>query len=150
MYQKLVDLIYDVPLKGRDDRLDFFERAFITELSEVSSRSSNEADAELRKASVSNRVGEKLLKHPFFRKFPMVVLAVGSYVGRRDFRVSPCEIFNVEGPVEKTVDRGNGRLKDKIRIYSGENSRVVIHTRQLSSYVSNALLKEMASILKGR
>lgn len=142
MYQKLVDLIYDMPVRNKNDRLDFFEKTFITELSDVSSKNSNEADAELRKFSVENRVGKSFLKHTFFQKFPIVIMAVGSYVGRRDFKVVPQEIFNVGDPVEERTN------KDKFEIYRGDNSRMVIHSRQLSSYVSNDLLNKMADVVK--
>ena len=140
VYQKLVDLIYNVPLRCRHDRLDFFEKVFITELSEVSAANSSIVDAEARRLSVMSRTGELFLKHPFFKHFQIVVMAVGTYIGRKDLSVVPQEIFNVCNPVEQKA--GN----DRIRIYRSGDGRVVVHTRQLSSYVSNNLLQAVACI----
>lgn len=82
-YQKLVDLIL-----GREFErayslrpLDFHDYCFHTDISAAAAKNLASTNKEAKRASVEERSCE-LFSHPFFKQFPIVILGIGTDVGR--------------------------------------------------------------------
>lgn len=79
-YQKLYDIICGKKEpRTKQERVDFFEDCFMTELSHITAKNNKEANKKkvLRKASIESR--KELFKEPFFQSFPIVIVAAGHY-----------------------------------------------------------------------
>ena len=141
-YQKLVGGVIGNDL-GRG-HYRFLDHCFMTELNDIHLPNSNyggkehrkEIDA-MRKSSVCART--ELFRMPFFRNFPVVVMACGHYPKR--FGIDIQEIFGVVWKKETTVlSVGN---------FYNEHygpGRILIHTRQMSMGVTDRLLSEIAGL----
>ncbi|WP_281777637.1 hypothetical protein [Croceibacter atlanticus] len=129
-YQKLVSMLYP---NFKESKLEnpFFEKAFITELNhEVSSKSIGYR---------SNSEREKLWEHNFYRNFPLVLLSVGNYIKSKDVE----RLFDVK--MEKDLSQPYKKL---IVFKNNNTGKIVIQTRQLSSGVSDKLLKKIVKEFK--
>lgn len=77
-YQKLVDMIlgreYEMPYSLRP--VDFHDFCFHTDISAAGAKNQYKVDKEAKVKSIEER--RKLFSHPFFRQFPIVILAVGN------------------------------------------------------------------------
>lgn len=151
-YQKMVSGIIGNDL-GRDN-YNFLDHCFMTELSQVllpnsnfgknlTSEESKEIDT-MRKKSVRERA--KLFAMPFFRNFPIVIMACGHYPRKLNFNIE--ETFHVKWTKEtKVFSTGNF-----YNVHYGKNKngrdKILIHTRQLSLGVTNQLLFEIANLCK--
>ena len=151
-YQKLVSKIIGKDL-GKDN-YNFLDYCFMTELSQIHLPNSNydknltkEESQEIktiRQKSVEERA--KLLSMPFFRTFPIIIMACGHYP--REFNFDIKNIFSVEWTKEtKELSIGNF-----YNLYYGKTKngkdKILIHTRQVSLGVTNQLLFEVAELCK--
>ncbi len=144
-YQKLISHII-----GRDlgqNNYDFLDYCFMTEMNDVhipysgygkmlDNISQKKLEA-LRLESFANRA--KLFTMAFFQNFPVVIMACGHYPTKFAFDIE--SIFNVTWNSEtKILSRGNFYNE-----HHGQN-KILIHTRQMSSGISNRLIMEIGNL----
>ena len=129
-YQKLVDRIYGTP---KPDKINFLERAFISELSDFVMPMSKYN--EMTKESIDIRL-DKLFSDPFFRSFPIVILACGHYI--RDYKL--------EKRITEVFDQNYSGLENNengwINVHQ-KDGRILLHTRHLSM-CKNAFIDDVA------
>jgi hypothetical protein len=130
-YQKLHDLVFfgDISLsKGKE--FNFHNNFFLTEMNNSPAKYTRDAD----KSGISDR--KQFFKaSKFFQSFPVVILACSNYVNGDEIK----EIFNV------SFDKQCGKEKQLFWThYNSDRTKLVIHTRQLSTNVSDDLLIEIA------
>ena len=146
-YQKLVSKIIGKDL-GKDN-YNFLDYCFMTELSQIHLPNSNydknltkEESQEIktiRQKSVKERA--ELLSMPFFRNFPIIIMACGHYPRELNFDIE--KVFSVEWTKEtKGLSIGNF-----YNLHYGTD-KILIHTRQVSLGVTNQLLFEIAELCK--
>lgn len=126
-YQKIVDHIDKPKQKSINS---FFFNSFITEVNfRPSKLSKNPKD-----------FGERLefLKHPFYKSFPIVILACGNYLSKTKIE----KIFSVKYESDLHTEK-----RKKLIEYKSE-SKKLINTRQLSFDVTDEYLKLVAKIAK--
>jgi hypothetical protein len=135
-YQKLVQQIIGKEIP----KYDFLDYSFITELSQISLPNSKHLkENDLTRASIEKR--KSLFEQDFFQNFPIVIMACGHYPREFDFDIE--KIFGVKWVGEtKVLSRGN-----YYNIHYGKD-KILIHTRQVSSGVTNELLSEIANLCK--
>ena len=139
-YQTLVDYIFGEPHADRRAVFDFEERVFCSEMNGSPSLKTACAD----RSGIPDR--KRFFRDPFFDRFPVIVLACGDYISN----VSPI-------PEEREIDSifkvsfcreygsGSGRFWTH---FNADRTRLVIHTRNLCSGVSNTMLREMAKVIR--
>ena len=140
-YEKLYEQLF---LQGEKlEEINFQKEFFITEFSDYPTKESykNEDIEALRKQSIEER--KPLFAMPFFKEFPIVIVAANDYPRR--YHIDLEQTFNVkwEG---KTRDVGNKNWYNLH--FSKDNKRILIHTRQLSNGVSNELIIAIANEAK--
>ena len=140
-YEKLYEQLF---LQGEKlEKINFQKEFFITELSDYPTKESyNDKEIEvLRQQSIEER--KPLFTLPFFKDFPIVIVAAGHYPKRYKFDMQ--QIFDVqwEGKPIKIGEKYWYNLH-----FSKDNKRILIHTRQLSNRVSNELITTIASEAK--
>ena len=140
-YEKLYEQLF---LQGEKlKKINFQKEFFITELSDYPTKESykdKEIEA-LRKQSIEER--KPLFALPFFKEFPIVIVAAGHYPKRYKFDMQ--QIFDVqwEGKPIKVSEKYWYNLH-----FSKDNKRILIHTRQLSNSVSDELIAAIANEAK--
>ena len=138
-YEKLYEQLF---LQGEKlERINFQKEFFITEFSDYPTKESykNEDIEALRKQSIEER--KPLFALPFFKEFPIVIVAAGDYP----------DLYHID--LEKTFDV---IFKEEIKVgrdryflhFSKDNKRILIHTRQLSNSFSRELIPAIASEAK--
>lgn len=140
-YEKLYEQLF---LQGEKlDKINFQKEFFITELSDYPTKESykDKEIEDLRKQSIEER--KPLFALPFFKEFPIVIVAAGHYPKRYKFDMQ--QIFDVqwEGKPIKVGEKYWYNLH-----FSKDNKRILIHTRQLSNRVSNELIAAIANEAK--
>lgn len=141
-YQSLVDEIMNNPRKDPECLIDFHLNSFHTEMSQIPLPMSNHLKANLkhlRKESIKER--SKLFQHPFFRQFPVIILAAGHYPRENDFNIE--EVFDVNYQCNINLANSWGNIHHQ---RSG-SPRILIHTRQFSMLSSNFIV-EMTEVVK--
>lgn len=141
-YQKIMNALdlKDYP----NNAINFHEYAFCSELNQISGPYSKTIPKKIRKESIENR--KELFNEPFFKEFPITIVAVGHYV--KDFNVNLEEIFEVYFHEEISKEISKGLNKEYINIHFDdlENpTKLLIHTNQLSM-VSNELINILGKI----
>ncbi len=138
-YQKLYNLIY--PENKIEGIINFHEGVFITELNDSPSPKTRDAN----KDSLAKR---KLFikESQFFKSFKVVLIAGLGYfkikVGENEIE----DIFYVKFTDEKKI---KDFPKQKYWVHQGISlPKLLINTRQLSMYVTNELLEEIAEEIK--
>jgi hypothetical protein len=135
-YQKLNNYIFD---KLNNKELNFQEDFFITEMSDLPSKTTGLAQRKKEFKEKLKHRKESLFKTEFIQNFPIVVLACSNYINGEEI----CDIFNVNYIEEKGIPR------QKFWIHSNsDKSKLVIHTRNLSTDVSDKLLNDIAFEIK--
>lgn len=145
-YQKLHDNIFtEYKEKREKNEINFEERIFTTEMNTNRSKNSKEAS----KAGMQERKNN-FFREEFIQQFPVIILACGSYIKNNEKVPEINDIFGVtfkpygrKYPKEETPNRQAFWTH-----YNPDKTKLVIHTRQLSSNVSNELLFEMANVIK--
>ena len=142
-YQKLHDYIFSEERgSGIGREVDFFKNIFITEMNVNRARMSKEASKE----GMQKRKEEFFRDTEFIRQFPVVVLACGAYVDNcRKKEIDA--IFGVEFDAEYRSDDASGAQAFWTH-YNAGRTKLVIHTRQLSSDVRDTLLRKMAGVIR--
>ena len=131
-YQKLHDLIFLNDISTvKEKEIDFHNNFFLTEMNSAPAKFTKDAD----KSGIPNR--KKVFKESdFFQNFPVVILACSNYISGNEIE----EIFNVK------FDKQIGNEKQLFWThYNADKTKLVIHTRQLSTNVSDKLLIEIAN-----
>lgn len=130
-YQKLINML--IPEANKGNITTFHQYAFITEFNDLPSPKSKHKDPNVQK-SINDRC-EKVLNHPFYKSFPIVIAACGHYV--KDYNIKLEELFDQKFIEMKPVDKG-----EWINFHQKDN-RILIHTRQLS-WCSKELIERIA------
>lgn len=133
-YQKLCNRILGREISPKMN--DFFKYFFTTELSTATAKYSHEVDKTAREKSIRNR--KTFLCHPFYQKFPIVILAVGHYP--REHGIDIQSLFQTRWNQQTCVV---GKNWYNIHFSATNTPKLLIHTNQLSM-VSNDLIKEIA------
>ncbi len=143
-YQKLHDALYHNSVAN--SHINFHEKVFISELNDITAKSSDKIPKAVRKESITKR--KALFKKSFFRQFPITIVAVGHYV--RDFNINLEELFEVQYNSEKSKLHTENLKNEFINIHFDSldhPTRLLIHTNQLSM-VSNELVIRLGAICK--
>ncbi|MCT4697539.1 hypothetical protein [Tenacibaculum haliotis] len=139
-YQKLKDIIYKSETRNH---IDFLEKVFTTEINDAPEKTTSQAD----KSRLNER--KKLFKESLFiQDFPVIVLACSDYIKNSDENREIDNVFEVtfdNHHLNKySFSKGNWFFTH----HNEDKSKLVIHTRQLSSDVNNKMLKEMGEIIR--
>lgn len=130
-YQKLHDYIFLRDISRTKEKVfDFHNNFFLTEMN-------NDPAKFTKDANKSSIFGRKLIfkENSFYQNFQIVILACSNYITGHEIE----DIFNVK------FEEQCGQNKQLFWTHYNENrTKLVIHTRQLSTNVSDALLKEMS------
>ncbi len=164
-YQRLINLIKGIDeqeiKRGSKNNWDFLNDCFITEISQIRLPKSNYLvengfSNSIKEESIKNRA--KLFQEPFFRKFPIVIIACGKdYIDNHNFEYD----FNIErdfdvcftGKTIEVLKEGDKKRWYNIHYQKKGIPRLVIHTRQFSTQRESTtsiypLIDEIASICK--
>lgn len=141
-YQK----IYQNAFLGgkKEDYINFQKEFFITELNDLIAEKDFKFNrlAELKSGFINQRA--ELLSLPFFKTFPVVVIASGHYSKEFQFDIEKTFKVNYVG---EPVFIG----KSWYNIHYSENKdRIVLHTRQLSTSVTNELIDALSNEIKAQ
>lgn len=131
-YQKLHDLVFfnNISL-SKEKEFNFHNEFFLTEMNNSPAKFTKDAD----RRGIPNRK-QYFKESAFFQSFPVVVLACSNYINGDEIK----DIFKV------SFDRQCGKGKQLFWThYNSDRPKLVIHTRQLSTNVSNDLLIEIAN-----
>lgn len=131
-YQKLHDLIFLNDISSvKDKEIDFHNNFFLTEMNSAPAKFTKGAD----KSEIPNR---KVFfkENVFFQNFPVVILACSNYISGIEIKETFKVIFDKQIGNEKQLFWTH---------YNTDQTKLVIHTRQLSSNVSNNLLIGIAN-----
>lgn len=148
-YQKLVNRIFELISSERkpltkDDCIDFHRLSFHTDMSAYASLKHNHKNKEAAYKSVLNRV--VLLSTDFFRKFPIVIAAVGHFprdvyktlsIAKPYFE----DVFGVE--LSDTINEG--KLWVNFNYKLNDNPKMLVHCPQFSASISNAFIELIAN-----
>lgn len=138
-YQKIYQNVF---LEGiKQEKINFQKGIFLSEMNDLPSKESYRIEKlnSLRNEFIEAR--KELFRQPFFRNFPVVVIASGPYVKEHNFDIQ--EIFDVV--FYRTVEIGKSWYNVH---FSRDHSRIVIHTRQLSTSVPNELTLDLSQQIK--
>ena len=138
-YEKLYEQLF---LQGEKlKKINFQKEFFITEFSDYPTKESykNEDIEALRKQSIEER--KPLFALPFFKEFPIVIVAAGDYPYL--YHIDLEKTFDVIFKKEIKVGRDRYFLH-----FSKDNKRILIHTRQLSNSFSGELIVAIANEAK--
>lgn len=139
-YQQLSDFIFSKDKKPY--YIDFLENVFTTEINDSPNKNTNTAN----KSSLNER---KLLfkESKFIQNFPVIVLACSDYIKNNDEIREIDEIFGVHyrDEYEKKIYTKSNWFYSH---YNEEKTKLVIHTRQLSTNVMSDLLEEMGKVIR--
>ena len=142
-YQQLYNNIFDE--KQQNNFSTFLNKVFTTEMSNLPSKTTYNAKANPFFKRELRLRKEYFLKSEFIQSFPVVVLACSDYIVNNDEKREIDEIFKVRFNGEfKEYSRGNWLFNH----YNKDNTKIVIHTRQLSSNVNNALLIDIGTKIR--
>lgn len=139
-YEKLYEQLF---LQGEKlKKINFQKEFFITELSDYPTKESyNDKEIEaFRQQSIEER--KSLFALPFFKDFPIVIVAAGDYPIKYKFDMQQTFDVQWEG---KTIQVGKYWYNLH---FSKDNKRILIHTRQLSNSFSGELIAAIASEAK--
>ena len=134
IYQMIVNALcpHEMPQGERAPLLDFFNYSFITEFS-TASRPNNNNPTEEEIAATRRSIEKRtpLLSSDFYRSFPIVILACGTYFD--DYKIDIEKIFDVKwlAPT-KLIQLDNGKNIWLNLHYSEDRKRIVIQTWQAS------------------
>ena len=141
-YQKIIDTVYFNSTPS--EHINFHEYAFCSELNQVTGSYSHQIPKQLREESIFKR--RDLFQLPFFRSFPITIVAVGHYV--RDFNIDLQDFFGLTYDAETSKKYSEGLKNEYINMHYDnlENpTKILIHTNQLSM-VSNELVFRLGEI----
>ena len=138
-YQKLHNYIFG----DSYGRINFHKNIFTTEINDSPSPKTKSAD----KSSIASRK-DFIKNSTYFQSFPVVILAGVEYYKIKKNYNEIEDMFGVEFKEKRCA--GNNK-KQPYWIHCNNDKtkmKMVINTYQLSSYVTNKLLKEVADLIK--
>lgn len=141
-YQKIIDSVYFKD--AQNNTINHHEYAFCSELNQVTGAYSNTIPKKIRKKSIDKR--KELFQEPFFKEFPITIVAVGHYV--RDFDINLQDVFQMKFDEKLSKNLSEGLNKEYINVHYDEiekPTKLLIHTNQLSM-VSNDLINRLGKI----
>lgn len=142
-YQKLIDMIYNEKNechRQKEDPIDFFKHAFITDFSAAAGLHSNDVSEEKRMESIKKRL--PMFGSDFISCFPVIIVASGHYVRDIPMLKDLFKVFPGFKEIKKINDNFGWR-----NIHYGENrSRILIHTKHFASAIKDEYLRQIASI----
>lgn len=140
-YQKLSDYILEK--ESENFKVDFLNHIFTSEINDSPSKTTSKAN----KTKISSRK-EILKTSEFIQNFPVILLACSNYITNNENNREINDIFEVEYIGDeigrKFYSSGNWYFLH----YNKDKTKLVIHTRQLSTNVNNELLKDLAKIIR--
>ena len=152
-YQKLSDYIFDT--KSEPFYVNFLEKVFTTEMNDNPAKKTGEARnrANFKKHLQARK--NSFFNEDFIQGFKVVVLACSGYIVNNEKNREINNLFKVEYPgddfeyveglkASKIYSRGNWYFLH----LNEDKTKLVIHTRQLSSNVNDDLLKDMGKIIR--
>lgn len=141
-YQTIINLILGDKL-SKKDQLTFHRKAFHTDMSDESAKKHTDT-SDSSAVSVERRI--KLLEHPFFRTFPVVIAAVGNFP--RDTYGD--EYFGRVFGVKSIGNQSGERLPwINVSMRDGDNLQLLIHCQQVSAPLLSAYFERITEIVKG-
>lgn len=144
-YQKLYDIIFKNEINKENQlELDFQKEFFITEMSEIPSKTTGKAQNNIDFQEKLKKRKDNFLKSKFIQDFPVVVLACSNYIVNFGENREIDNIFNVKF----TSEKGTEKQKFWIHREKSGNPKLVIHTRQLSNAVEDELLKKIGNEIR--
>ena len=147
-YQRLFECVKDGHYNPHPEKIDFEEYIFTSEMSGMVSTTTNIARKLPGFVEQLQWRKDNFFTDEFFKSFPVVVLACGDYL-RNDGHKGLWEINRI---FDVTFDKDNG-LHEFLPCsnfychHSSDGSRLVIHTRNLSSGVNGKMLIEMDRVI---
>lgn len=143
-YQKLYNRIYN---KNNNHNIDFHEGVFLTEVNASPSPNTKNADKE----TIQFRK-DYILSSEFIKDFPVIIIAGVGYfdtIKNSPDQLNEIEnIFDVRFREEKLAEGNDSQPYWIHRNEENKHPRLLINTYQLSMGVSDALLDEMAELVK--
>ncbi len=140
-YQMLKNYIYNEEV--RSYYVDFLEKIFTTEMNNSYSKNTVNAD----KSSLGTR--KIFFKNSqFIQQFPVVVLACSNYIeNKRKKEIN--DVFGVKYIGDEKGEYVKYSRGNWFYLHCNEDkTKLVIHTRQLSSNVNTQMLKDMGGIIR--
>lgn len=142
-YQKLVDMIYDKDQKcyrRKDEPIDFFKHAFITDFSAIYGLKSSDISIAAREASITDRL--PLFSSDFISHFPIIIVAAGHYI--RDIKA--LGDLRTVFPGFCKVERVKDDLGWRNIHYNEDRKRILIHTKHFASAIKDPYLSQIAKL----
>lgn len=138
-YQRLVDYIRYGHQRNRSKEFDFENYVYCTEMNNSHSKKTVVAD----KTTLDWRK-EIFFKDVFFKDFSVIVLACSNYIVGKEIE----DIFKVRftEAIPSALPKPNMNNTFWCH-YSNDRKRLVIHTRNLSGAVNDAILRSMAKVI---
>ncbi len=140
-YQKLYDYILDK--ETENFKVDFLNDIFTTEINDSPSKTTSEAN----KLNISSRK-EILKTSQFIQNFPVIILACSNYISNKEKNREIDNIFDVKYIGDEIGTKFYSAGNWYFLHYNEDKTKLVIHTRQLSTNVNNDLLKDLSKIIK--
>lgn len=140
-YQRLSDYIFEK--NPENFKVDFLNHFFTSEINDSPSKTTSKAD----KTNISSRK-EILKTSKFYQDFPVIILACSNYITNTEDKREINNIFDVEYIGDEIGKRFYSPGNWCFLHYNKEKTKLVIHTRQLSSNVNNDLLKDIALVIR--
>lgn len=142
-YQQLFENIYDEE-KG-SEYASFLKKVFTTEMSNLPSKTTDKARKNPYFKRELMKRKDSFFKTDFIQSFPVVVLACSDYIRNNEKIREIDNIFDVKYSGDfKEYSKGNWFFVH----YNDEQTKIVIHTRQLSANVNDDLLKDIGIIIQ--
>ncbi|KGO92233.1 hypothetical protein [Flavobacterium subsaxonicum] len=146
-YQKLHDYIF--PEHAPEAYINFEERFFTTEMNDNPAKKNSEAKKRKDfKFNLQNRK-DTFFKENFIQDFPVTILACSDYIKNTGKIREIDTMFDVTYPGdEKGKHADYSRGNSFYLHYNEDQSKLVIHTRQLSNNVDDKMLQDMGIIIR--
>lgn len=143
-YQNLHDYIFE---KSKTDMFNFEELIFTTEMSEIPQKNTRTASTNPIFLPKLIKRKQDFFKSAYIQNFPVIVLACSDYIKNNDEIREIDDIFGVHYRDEyekKIYTKSNWYYSH----YNDDKTKLVIHTRQLSTNVMDELLEDMGKLIR--
>jgi hypothetical protein len=139
-YQQLSDLTWNI--KTKKYYINFLKYFFTTEINDSPAKNTSIAKKEMLNERKS------LFKHSqFIQSFPVIILACSDYIKNNDKIREIDDIFGVKYDGDENGKYWYSKGNWFYTHHNADNSKLVVHTRQLSANVKNELLQDMAKVI---
>lgn len=142
-YQELYNNIFIE--KKHNTSATFLKEVFTTEMSNLPAKTTGKAKKNQFFKSELQQRKENFFTADFIQSFPIIVLSCSNYIINKDKNREIDNLFKVQFNGEfKKYSRGNWFYNH----YNSDKTKMVIHTRQLSSNVNNELIFDIGSKIR--